>query len=100
MAERPERAERILQTLQGDPHFAVQPPTEHGVAPIEAVHEPGLIAFLQETRPAPDEELFSDSFLHPGLRDGLLSPAAEPTVAAGRLGYWCFDTGTPLLAGT
>jgi acetoin utilization deacetylase AcuC-like enzyme len=95
-----ERAERILQTLQRDAHFAVRPPTEHGVAPVEAVHAAGLIAFLQSARPAPDEELFPDSFLHPGLRADMPPPADEPTLRAGRLGYWCFDTGTPLLSGT
>jgi acetoin utilization deacetylase AcuC-like enzyme len=95
-AERPERAERILRSLQQDAGFTVQPPTDHGLKPIEAVHSAGLIAFLRETHPEPGVELFPDSFLHPGMGPA----AAEPTNPLGRLGWWCFDTGTPLLERT
>jgi acetoin utilization deacetylase AcuC-like enzyme len=30
----------------------------------------------------------------------MANPAAEPTDLMGRLGWWCFDTGTPVLAAT
>src|SRR5689334_17551635 len=100
MVECPERAERILHALRSDDHFDIDSPTEHGLAPIEAVHSPGLIAFLRDARPAPDDELFPDSFLHAGLREGMPATVGEPTLRTGQLGYWCFDTGTPLLAGT
>jgi acetoin utilization deacetylase AcuC-like enzyme len=98
--ELPERAERILHALQKHAAFEVQPPTEHGLTPIEAVHSAGLIAFLRETRPESGLELFPDSFLHPGVREGMGPPAAEPGNLLGRLGWWCFDTGTPILDGT
>src|ERR1051326_3894960 len=100
MAERPARVQRILAALQGDASFQFQPPTEHGLAPIEAVHAPGLIAFLRETRPASAAELFPDTFLHPSLREGMGGESLEPVDLTGRLGWWCFDTGTPLLEGT
>jgi acetoin utilization deacetylase AcuC-like enzyme len=93
MVERAQRAERILQSLRSAAGFEIQPPTEHGIAPIESVHEPGLVGFLQEVRPAPNEELFPDSFFHRGFD----AASAEPTDLQGRLGFWCFDTGTPLL---
>lgn len=96
MVERAERAERILRALTAADDFTFQAPVEHGLAPIEAVHAPGLIAFLQEACPAPGEELFPDTFVHPG--SGV--PPREPATLPGRLGFWCFDTGTPLLAGT
>jgi acetoin utilization deacetylase AcuC-like enzyme len=96
--ERPERAERIIQALQGV--FEIEPPTEHGLKPTEAVHSRGLIDFLRETHPPQGVELFPDSFVHGALREGMGPPAAEPTNPLGRLGWWCFDTGTPLLTGT
>jgi acetoin utilization deacetylase AcuC-like enzyme len=100
MVERPTRAERILAALAADTNFQFEPPTEHGVAPIEAVHAPGLIAFLRETQPAPGFELFPDTFLHPRLHEGMLPTRLEPQDQTGKLGWWCFDTGTPILDGT
>jgi acetoin utilization deacetylase AcuC-like enzyme len=46
--ERPARAEVIREALDQDGQFTLEPPTEHGLQPIEAVHAPGLIAFLKE----------------------------------------------------
>ena len=42
-----ERAERIRTALLADGGFAVTAPTEHGEAPITAVHDPGLVRFLE-----------------------------------------------------
>jgi acetoin utilization deacetylase AcuC-like enzyme len=99
--EIPARVERILASLRSDDSFAVSAPTEHGLAPIEAVHAGGLIAFLREAGPGSSRvELFPDTFLHPGLREGMDSTLREPAVDIGKLGYWCFDTGTPIVAGT
>jgi acetoin utilization deacetylase AcuC-like enzyme len=99
IAETPERIERILQALGADQRFSIESPTEHGRAPIEAVHAPGLIDFLEQ--PVPEHaEWIPDTFLHPALRDGLDTLPSEPTDIAGRLGQWCFDTGTPLVSGT
>jgi hypothetical protein len=44
--ERPERAERILESLRGDERFTLGAPTPHGLAPIQAVHAPGLVRYL------------------------------------------------------
>src|SRR5262245_34184817 len=98
MAERAERIERIILALGADEGFAVQQPRPHGQAPIEAVHAAGLIAFLEHAWAIDPrgEEMFPDTFLHPGIRDGMESLAREPTEAIGRLGRWCFDTGTPI----
>jgi len=104
-SERPARAETILQALVEDGFFQIDAPTDHGLAPIEAVHAPGLIDFLKSawhiwrsTSSAP--EMFPDTIPHPGLRDGMNANALEPTAPIGRLGYWCFDTGTPIVPGT
>ena len=40
------RAENIRETLQSDATMQLQPPTQWGVEPINAVHNPGLNNFL------------------------------------------------------
>ncbi|HEY5629093.1 MAG TPA: hypothetical protein VIR16_06245, partial [Candidatus Limnocylindrales bacterium] len=42
------RAERIRSTLLADGGFGLGDPTDHGEAPILAVHDPGLLRFLEE----------------------------------------------------
>ena len=42
-----ERAERIRTALEADGGFSIIGPTEHGVDPITAVHDPGLVRFLE-----------------------------------------------------
>lgn len=96
--EQPTRAECILAALAKDDSFCIEGPTEHGLAPVEAVHASGLIAFLAQT--AADHEGIPDTVLHPALREGMDPLAHEPRDPIGRLGYWAFDTGTPVLRGT
>ena len=43
-----ERAEKIRTALEADGGFALTGPTEHGEDPITAVHDPGLLRFLEE----------------------------------------------------
>ncbi|HEX8969187.1 MAG TPA: histone deacetylase family protein, partial [Chloroflexota bacterium] len=45
-------------------------------------------------------EILPDTVVHPGLREGMGGNAPEPRVPIGRVGYWCFDTGTPIVEGT
>ncbi len=99
-AEVPSRAERIRDALAADGSFEVRPPTDYGLAPIEAVHAGGLVAFLQSDWRGHGQVSLPDTVLHPGLRDGLDPFGPEPVDITGRLGYWCFDTGTPVLEGT
>ena len=40
------RGEAIRATLQAAPRFEFEQPSEWGTAPIEAVHDPGLLRFL------------------------------------------------------
>ena len=42
-----ERAERIRTALEADGGFALTEPTEHGEDPITAVHDAGLVRFLE-----------------------------------------------------
>jgi acetoin utilization deacetylase AcuC-like enzyme len=103
--EHPGRAEMIRAALAADPTFEFVAPEEWGTDPIEAVHEPGLVRFLET---AWDEyqlnhpythDVVPDVFALPALRDGM-EPATEPTAIGMRLGWWCFETTTPLTHGT
>ena len=102
LLEAPPRVDQILSALRSDASFTFEEPAEHGMEPIEAIHDVGLISFIREASlSAGDRELFPDSFPHPRLREGMQTTlAVEPEERIGRLGYWCFDTGTPLVAGT
>ena len=42
-----ERAEKIRAALEADGGFPLIGPTEHGQDPITAVHDPGLVRFLE-----------------------------------------------------
>jgi acetoin utilization deacetylase AcuC-like enzyme len=108
--ELPRRAEEVVAALRADARFTVEAPTESGLGPIDAVHEPGLARFLErawgefQAQIHPQRDVFPDVFLHRGLRAGM-APVAEPdpgpggSVLAG-LGYWCFEMATPLVAGS
>ena len=109
--EVPARAERICRALHDDGGFAFQEPHQHGVAPIEAVHDPGLVRYLETAwqdwqskaaaspGPAKGAEIFPDTIVHPALREGM-TPFHQPAAAIGRAGYWGFETMTPIVAGT
>ncbi|MFM8268339.1 MAG: histone deacetylase family protein [Ilumatobacteraceae bacterium] len=99
------RAEAIRETLAADDRFDLIGPSHWGTAPIEAVHDPGLVRFLSEAwqlyaaeHPG-TREVVPDVFYRPALRDKM-SPGREPTAIGGRLGWWCFETTTPLTEGT
>ncbi len=105
-----ERAERIRAALEADGGFQLVEPTEHGVAPILAVHDPGLVRFLEaawdelvrqaEDRPA----LIPDTWPNPAMLEGMSADARAalrpPTAIGGRAGWYGLDSSTPLVAGT
>ncbi len=99
------RAEAIRHTLQADGSFAFSEPTEWGTGPIEAVHDAGLIRFLSsawseyQVLNPPTREVVPDVFFRAGLRNKMSAPV-EPRTVNGRLGWWCFETTTPLTEGT
>ncbi|MDQ3470492.1 MAG: histone deacetylase family protein [Actinomycetota bacterium] len=103
--EHPGRAAAIRAALAGDDRFELREPAEWGTAPIEAVHDAGLVRFLagaweeyqRVVRPAHD--VVPDVFSMAGLRAGMAS-RGEPVGVAARLGWWCFETTTPLTEGT
>ena len=102
--ETPDRIEHIRAALERDGGLELCQLTEHGRQPIEAVHDPALIRFLETAWQAwqaiaPASEILPDTVLHPALREGM-APLREPNGVLAQLGYWGFDTATPIVAGT
>ena len=106
-----ERAERIRDTLTADGGFAFATPTEHGEAPIVAVHDPGLVRFLEVAwsevrRQSIDRPFLSaDTYPNRSMFEGMSGAAVaalvrEPVHAGGRAGFWGLDSAAPLVAGT
>ncbi len=106
-SEVPDRAERIRTTLEADGGFELLAPIEHGEAPITAVHDPGLLAFMRDAWQATVEagithdflapETIASAFVYEGMSDAL---RREPPHIAGRSGYRALDTSSPIVAGT
>lgn len=102
--ERPGRVEAVIDALGADERFELEEPGEHGLEPILAVHDEGLVRFLETAWPLwaaerPEEAAVADTFPNPAMRDGM-GPGHEPASASGLLGWWSFDTATPLVEGT
>ena len=99
------RAEAIREALVADAGFAVREPVEHGAAPIEAVHDPGLLAFLEraweryQSEVRPSREVVPDFFYRSTMRSAMGEPK-PPTAISAELGWWCFETTTPITKGT
>ncbi|MSO57655.1 MAG: histone deacetylase family protein [Thermoleophilia bacterium] len=105
--ELPERNRRIAAALcaAGAPSVAA---IEHGLDPILAVHEAGLVEWLenawvlwQQAGLAADpgrDRVTPYLFPTPGLLAGL--PERDPAATWARAGRWCFDTMTLVGPGT
>lgn len=99
------RGEAIHATLSADARFSLVAPAEWGTAPIAAVHDAGLLRFLStawaeyQLAAGPTADVVPDVFYRPALRNGM-TVGREPASVNGRLGWWCFETTTPLTVGT
>jgi len=103
--EHPGRAEIIRAALAADERFEFVAPDDHGRASIDAVHDPGLVDFLEtawarfQEEHGPTHDVIPDVFSMAGIRDGM-GPARRPDSISMELGWWCFETTTPLTQGT
>jgi len=96
--ERPGRVDAILAGL---PAAERHDPTAHDDAALRTVHDPDLVRFLREghdawRRAGGPDVMIADTFRSPRWASGG-SPTASPFGAAG---WWCFDTATPIVAGS
>jgi acetoin utilization deacetylase AcuC-like enzyme len=99
--ERVARAERLRLAMAAAGHPLLGP-DDHGLGPVLAVHERGLVAFLESAWAAwraagGPEALIPDTFPHPRLAGG---GGRDPAGGLGRPGWFCFDTATPLVEGS
>jgi acetoin utilization deacetylase AcuC-like enzyme len=106
-----QRAEIIRGTLEADGGYELIAPTEHGEAPITAVHDAGLVRFLEVAWHEVRRQqlavpfLSADTYPNKAMFEGMSAEAIEtlvrePEQAAGRAGYWGLDSAAPLVAGT
>jgi acetoin utilization deacetylase AcuC-like enzyme len=106
-----ERAERIRVALEADGGFSTIGPTEHGPDPITAVHDSGLVRFLEiawsehRAQGIDRPSLTADTYPNIAMFEGMSAEAVsrlvrEPVYAPGRAGFWGLDTAAPLVAGT
>jgi hypothetical protein len=103
------RVESIRAALLADDKFSFADPADHGLGPVTAVHHEGLVRFLAEAWSlwrthgggggSMPPQFMPDTVLHPAMREGM-GEAPEPSGATGRIGYWCWETMTPLVAGS
>jgi len=104
--ESPERATAIGDALLASGEYRFEAPEDHGPDPIAAVHELELIDLVEHVWADaiadgrdPARPLLPDTFL---LREyaGRMGLEHLPTGRHDRLGAYCFDTATPIVAGT
>ena len=101
---------RSSAALTADGGFEISAPTEHGTAPILAVHDAGLLRFLEEAWPETvrqgiqREFLVADTYptrsMFAGMSEALVAARPEPVAIGGRVGWWGLDSSNPLVAGS
>jgi acetoin utilization deacetylase AcuC-like enzyme len=100
-----ERAENIRRALEADDGFELVGPTEHGVEPITAVHDPAMLAYLEsawrEWREAGEraDEILPDTFPLPAYHEAMDRPRISRS-PRGAAGSWMFDAASPIVEGT
>ncbi len=104
--ETPERVTAIRDALLATGDHRLVAPDEHGPDPISAVHEVDLIDLVEHawtdaiaSGRDPSRPLIPDTFLLRGYAGGMVLDRL-PVPRHERLGAYCFDTATPIVAGT
>ncbi len=97
--EMPSRVDYIRAAVVVAGHGLV-PPGDAGLAPILALHDPGLVEFLrtafdQWRAAGKDGFMLPSGFAARSLRQDVIPPGIN-----GQLGYYAFDASTPIVEGT
>ncbi len=98
--ECPERADLILAAVRAADLGEVIEPTAHGLAPLARVHDERFLAFLQEAWVLWEAEHGDETDALPLAWPSRRMRQAEPEAIDGRLSYFSFDAGSPIMAGT
>jgi acetoin utilization deacetylase AcuC-like enzyme len=98
--EHPGRIDAIAASLEAAGHPFLDR-RSYGDSLLTTVHDPDMVAFLRDGHAAwraagGPEVMIADTFRSPRYAGGG-RPTASPI---GKLGWWCFDTATPIVAGT
>lgn len=98
--ENPTRAEAIKDAFSSAGFNNIRIPEDHGMAPIKAVHRADYIEFLENawdlwTSAGRKGDVVPLVWPGHGMRTDVF-----PATIDGKLGLFCFDSGTPLCAGT
>ncbi len=104
--ESPDRAVAIREALLATGDYDLVAPSDHGLDPIAAVHELELVDVVEHAWTDavaaghdPSRPLLPDTFLLRGYA-GRMPLDRLPPARHDRLGAYCFDTATPIVAGT
>lgn len=97
--EMPRRAELVLARVKSVDLGPIPPPQPFGLDAVRRVHAPDFVDFLGTawsawTAEHGDHDALPLNWLAPGMRRKL------PDHIDGKLGYYSFDAGTPITAGT
>ena len=105
-----QRAGIIRGALRSDGGFELVDPTEHGELPILAVHDKGLLRFLEQAwgevrrQAIGRQSLVADTYpsraMFEGLSEEALGRLREPVAIGGRAGWWGLDSSNPIVPGT
>ena len=98
--EIPARADYVLKALQDAALGEVLAPADHGLAPLERVHAPAYLRFVQGAHAewlslGGEGDAFPAVWPVRGLRSDV-----EPKSFAARMGLYSMDSGTPLTSGS
>lgn len=98
-AEVPARAEVILAALQAAGLGPTTTPSDYGLAPILAVHEPELVTFLRTLYGRFTDQFGATDAVYPETF-AVRQARRKPTGLLGLLGYYTFGTDCPVVEGT
>lgn len=98
--ENPTRADSVDAALKQAGYDDISAPTDMGLDGILAVHDAGYVAFLQAAwadwqAAGRHGDIFPLVWPGAGMRRDV-----DPTHIDGKVGLYCFDSGTPICAGT
>jgi acetoin utilization deacetylase AcuC-like enzyme len=96
--EQPERAILLRDALIAAGH-KLAAPLDHGLAPIEAVHDPDFVSFMMKAWPQWCAETGAATTAVPNYHVAH-GRGRAPGGVIGRLGYYATDTACPVMAGT